>query len=56
MLKPQMSRKALRAGTCYGLSVTAALATGNKDDIALAGISVVVFEEEELVDAIVLKC
>lgn len=31
------------------------LAAGNEDDIALAGVDIVVFEDEELVDAVFLE-
>ena len=43
------------ARTCYVLCVTAALATGHEDDIALARVGISVFEKEKLVDAIVLE-
>lgn len=41
--------------TGYGLCMAAALAAGQKDDIALTGVGVGVFEEEKLVDAVVLQ-
>lgn len=42
--------------TCYGLRMPAALSSGDKDDIALARIHIIVLEDEELVDAVLLQC
>lgn len=41
--------------TCYGLCMSAAFSASHKDDIALARIHVVILENEELIDAILLK-
>lgn len=35
--------------------MTAALASGNEDDIALAGVDIIVLEDKELINAILLK-
>lgn len=36
--------------------MTATFAARNKDDIALAGVRVLVFQEKELVNSVVLQC
>lgn len=41
--------------TCDRLSMPGTLAAGDEDDIALRGADIVALEEEELVDAVVLK-
>lgn len=41
--------------TCYGRGVPGAFATSYEDNIALAGVRIVVLEEEELVDAVFLE-
>jgi hypothetical protein len=38
------------------MSVASGLAAGNKDDISLARVCVLVFQEEEIVDAVVAQC
>ena len=35
--------------------MTAALASGNEDDIALAGVDIIVLKDKELINAILLK-
>lgn len=37
------------------LSVSGTISSGNEDNIALAGVGVVVFQEEDLVDSVVLQ-
>lgn len=41
--------------TCYRIGMAAALASGDKDDIALARVDIVVLQNEELVDAVLLE-
>ena len=41
--------------TCYCLRVAAAFAPRDEDDIALAGVDVLVLEDEELVDSVLLE-
>lgn len=41
--------------TCDRLGVKGRFAPGHENDIALASIGIVVFEEEELVDTIILQ-
>jgi hypothetical protein len=43
------------ARTCNRLGVMPALPTRNEHDIALASVRIIVFEKEELVNAVVVK-
>lgn len=40
--------------TSYVLGMPGAFAAGHEDDILLAGVGIVVFQKEELIDAILL--
>lgn len=44
-----------RLRTCYSFGMAAAFAPRDEDDITLARIDVVVFEDEELVDSVLLE-
>lgn len=41
--------------TCYGLSATATFTPSDEDDITLACVDIIVFENEELVDTVLLQ-
>jgi hypothetical protein len=42
--------------TRYRISLSALFATSNEDDILLRSIDVIVFQEEDAVDAVLLQC
>lgn|SRR5687768_3624327 len=56
MLGSQNSQRCLKTLTCYCLSMAPTFASGDEDDVALAGIDVVILQDEELLDTILLQC